>query len=469
MNMMSRVWAGAAVALSISAVCTVRAADWTNSGGNAGRNGLTSELGPDAADLLWTYTTRSSIISWLPVIEDGRVFVVRQTGFPPEPAAGTSSPVVAINLDTGAQEWIANIPFVTGDWTTWVAGVKNGRVFACRGGNGASSSAPAYALDAADGHQIWQSVDEVDAGAYDGVVFADNGDLIIASFRTIKRIRWADGLTAWTATRVGSVSGNCGGAVHGNTVYVADAVVGGHSIKAFDLTTGAFKYSSPVMPGFTLQNSPMVGPDGTVYLSRTQNNPPVDNFYAFTDTGTGLVEKWHIPAGWSTSSEFGVGPDGSVYMLAPGNIIQRLDPDDGAVMSSSSSIAADFMTPRFAIDRDGRVFFSNGAFSDGRVFSFNADLTERWSVSVPNINIGGPAMGRDGTLVLVGTSNIRAYRTERVDCIVDLNGDGIVDFADYLEFLNLYDAQDPRVDFNQDGIVDFADYLEFLNLYDAGC
>ena len=41
--------------------------------------------------------------------------------------------------------------------------------------------------------------------------------------------------------------------------------------------------------------------------------------------------------------------------------------------------------------------------------------------------------------------------------------------ADYLEFLNLYDAADPAVDFNQDGIVDFSDYLEFLNLYDAGC
>lgn len=54
-------------------------------------------------------------------------------------------------------------------------------------------------------------------------------------------------------------------------------------------------------------------------------------------------------------------------------------------------------------------------------------------------------------------------------CPADLNGDGIVDFADYLEFLNRYDAGDLSVDFNDDGIVDFADYLEFLNLYDAGC
>jgi len=56
-----------------------------------------------------------------------------------------------------------------------------------------------------------------------------------------------------------------------------------------------------------------------------------------------------------------------------------------------------------------------------------------------------------------------------IDCPADLNGDGQVDFADYLEFLNLYEQQDPRVDFNGDEQVDFADYLEFLNLYDEGC
>ncbi|MCC6675759.1 MAG: hypothetical protein IT436_01320 [Phycisphaerales bacterium] len=58
---------------------------------------------------------------------------------------------------------------------------------------------------------------------------------------------------------------------------------------------------------------------------------------------------------------------------------------------------------------------------------------------------------------------------EPLDCLADLNDDGLVDFADYLEFLNFYDAEDVAVDFTGDGLVDFADYLEFLNLYDAGC
>jgi hypothetical protein len=54
-------------------------------------------------------------------------------------------------------------------------------------------------------------------------------------------------------------------------------------------------------------------------------------------------------------------------------------------------------------------------------------------------------------------------------CPADLNADGLIDFADYLEFLTRFDGEDASVDFNQDGFVDFADYLEFLNHYDLEC
>lgn len=94
---------GLAGALGVGLAGLASAADWSNAGGNQGRNGLTTEVGPDGPDLLWGPVGRSSIIAWQPVIEGGRVFMVRQTGFPPEPAAGTSSTVVAMDLDTGAE------------------------------------------------------------------------------------------------------------------------------------------------------------------------------------------------------------------------------------------------------------------------------------------------------------------------------------------------------------------------------
>jgi hypothetical protein len=399
----------------------VLAADWSNSGGNAGRNGLTTEVGPDTATQLWS-GGRSSIIAWQPVIEGSRVFLVRQTSFPPE---STGSPVVCQDLDTGAELWAANIPANAGDWTTWIAGVNGGRVYASRSGNGASVAAKLYCLDAATGGVLWASTVNQDAGAYDGVVFAPNGDPVVASFRNIWRFDHITGAVVWTASRVGSVSGDCGGAIGNGAIYVADAVAGGNAIKKFDLATGAFLYQSPVMAGFTIQTTPMVGPDGTIYLSRVQNNVAVDFFFAFQDTGAALVQKWNVPAGYSYASEFGVGPDGSVYHLAPGDEIHRLDPATGATLNTSGPLAHDTWAPRMAVDALGRVFFSNGGFNNGRFWSFNADLTQRWSIAVANINIGAPAIGRDGTLIVAGVgTNVKAYRTPATGTSAFCFGDG---------------------------------------------
>jgi outer membrane protein assembly factor BamB len=446
--------------------------DWSNSGGNAGRNGRTSELGPDAPTPLWS-GGRPSIIAWQPVIEGDRVFMVRQTSFPPE---STGSPVVAMDLNTGAELWATHIPAQTGDWTAWVAGVKNGRVYASRAGNGASVAAWLYCLDAATGAIIWHSDIEIDAGAYDGVVFAEDGDPIIASFRNIWRINAENGDTVWVANRTCSVSGNCGGAIGGGAVYVVDAVAGGHAFKKFDLATGAFQYQSPVMPGFLTQNTPMVGPDGTVYLNRVQNNAAVDFFYAFTDNGSAFTQKWSAPASYSTGGEFGVGNDGSVYMLMPGDELVRLHPDTGAVVSTAGPLAG-FDKPRMAIDSAGRLFISNGAFGTGRLYSFNADLTLRWDVPVTNVNIGGPAIGGQGTLVVAGVgADVRAYRTDHAGaCYANCDQstiEPVLNVADFTCFLQRFAGGESYANCDQSTtapVLNVADFTCFLQRFAAGC
>jgi murein tripeptide amidase MpaA len=55
------------------------------------------------------------------------------------------------------------------------------------------------------------------------------------------------------------------------------------------------------------------------------------------------------------------------------------------------------------------------------------------------------------------------------NCPGDWNGDGVVDFNDFLSYLNDYNAANPRADINGDGIVDFNDFLEFLNYYNTPC
>ncbi|MFN8546993.1 MAG: PQQ-binding-like beta-propeller repeat protein [Candidatus Eisenbacteria bacterium] len=403
---------GGAFFLALALAASAEADDWTNSGGNAGRNSAVQSPSPATANLRWS-SARSSLISWLPVTDGTSVYTVRQPKWPYQQP--NDAYVVAMDLVTGAERWAVVLPYVSGDWIPWVGGVNGGRVYCSRSGNGASVSAKLYALDAIDGHTLWSSVALQNAGSYDGMVFAPDGDPIVASFQDIWRFNAEDGTTVWHATRVGSVSGNCGGALFGNAFYVADAVAGGHAIVRYDATTGARLYQSELMPGFTIQNTPMVGPDGTVYLNRAQNNVSVDFYYAFTDTGSGFLLKWKVAGMSGAGAELGVGPGGSVYVITPGPKLARLDPSNGAVLNETAVLSG-FLSARFAIDRVGRVYFSNGGAAAGRLYAYEEDLTPRWNVAVANINIGGPTLAADGTLIVSGPgTDFRAYYTPTTD------------------------------------------------------
>lgn len=54
-------------------------------------------------------------------------------------------------------------------------------------------------------------------------------------------------------------------------------------------------------------------------------------------------------------------------------------------------------------------------------------------------------------------------------CAADFNGDTVVDFFDYLDFVAEFAASGPNADFNADTVVDFFDYLDFVAEFAAGC
>jgi subtilisin family serine protease len=55
------------------------------------------------------------------------------------------------------------------------------------------------------------------------------------------------------------------------------------------------------------------------------------------------------------------------------------------------------------------------------------------------------------------------------DCLVDLNGDGMIDFADIQIFLAAFASEESLADMNNDGNYDFFDIQIFLAMFGEGC
>jgi hypothetical protein len=54
-------------------------------------------------------------------------------------------------------------------------------------------------------------------------------------------------------------------------------------------------------------------------------------------------------------------------------------------------------------------------------------------------------------------------------CPADFDGNGQVDFFDYLDFASAFSAESERADFDHNGQIDFFDYLDFVEAFGEGC
>ena len=98
-------------------------------------------------------------------------------------------------------------------------------------------------------------------------------------------------------------------------------------------------------------------------------------------------------------------------------------------------------------------------------FNLNATLMDadvaagfQWTVT---LNPGQTAVLRAGFAI-----NMPARFSP---CTADFNGDGSVDFFDYLDFVDAFSSTSLSADFNHDGSIDFFDYLDFVDAFSAGC
>jgi outer membrane protein assembly factor BamB len=409
----SRNWTALAALIPIAVTLAFPAparADWNSGVGRTEvRTSLAPDVGPTEANPLWQ-GSRPSLVAQQGIAAGNLLVLNRIESF----TIPTGDWIVAQDLATGSEKWRVQLPFANPDeWRSRATAFRDGHIYATRSG-GAANPGYLYALDPADGAIIWRSIDRIQESTTESAAFAPNGDLIIGNFTEVLRINKDTGTTVWRASRMNPTDDGGSAVVFGGHVYTWEASGQGPKVTVFNLATGTRLYSSAALSaGLIQQIGLMIGPDGTIYAPRSMNNPATDYFVALTDTGTALVEKWRYPMGYTPFASFGVGPDGTLYTYSRSNELVRLDPATGGVLNTSVVIGVDFpLMPRIGIDANGTIFLTNGGFSHGTLYSFNADLTFRWAVNIPSVNLGGPVIGQGGVLVVCGTgTDVRAFRT----------------------------------------------------------
>jgi len=113
--------------------------------------------------------------------------------------------------------------------------------------------------------------------------------------------------------------------------------------------------------------------------------------------------------------------------------------------------------------RRGGVPLVDGPTPNGSIISGAASATLTIS------NVHPLDAGTYDALVANACGSVTGDPAALVVCTGDWNCDGVVDFNDFLAFLNDFNAQNPRADLNGDGAIDFNDFLAFLNHFNTPC
>lgn len=101
----------------------------------------------------------------------------------------------------------------------------------------------------------------------------------------------------------------------------------------------------------------------------------------------------------------------------------------------------------FEIDRNTASFVHVGAYDTGTA----------WGVY--------PLLGTDRILISDMSNGLVVLAT----CRADINGDGVINTLDFVEFLNAFSTGDDLADWNDDGTINTLDFLAYLNDFNAGC
>lgn len=362
-------------------------APWPSFGRDASNARRSPLAGPSRcnASVLWRTAAGGafdSVIATPAVAADGTVFV------------GTTGNVfVALNGTTGATLWQFSPPSGGIIGSSAAIGVDGTVYFG-------SLNQAVYALDGATGAVKWTF--SGDAGFFDSspVLGADGTLYVLTSLPsgatgnlTLHALNASSGQEQWSF--LCAVTTDSGQGASTPTLTPSGLVIiacASSAIQAVEASSGALVWSYNTQ-GYWSDNTPALGPDGTVYVFPNDDG----NLYALDSASGALRWTWASKLGTGGSSP-AVGANGTVYVGVDDSSLYALNGTNGTVLWSFATGGAIVATP--AIDVDDVVYVGS---TDGNVYALNGTSGALvWSAPVGGMVKSSPVLGANGVL-FIGT------------------------------------------------------------------
>lgn len=150
-------------------------------------------------------------------------------------------------------------------------------------------------------------------------------------------------------------------------------------------------------------NSPVIGPDGTIYTGSVWDEDPKPSAYVYALNPSGTL-KWRFETGFFDDQSVAspaVGPEGNVYVGTAKNIFYALNSDGQEIWRYTT---LDQIVTHPVIAPNGTVY----AKLDGFLVAFSPTGQVHWQFPVGSNTPGSPSLASDGTIYVPGDGGLFA-------------------------------------------------------------